>query len=277
MGPGLGGPGGTSVRCLSCAHSMSTTSAGELAEATRTAVLVVIHTDARRCGAASSGTDDRAHPALQPHLLQRGQDILAGHPKLTSEFVDPHAAAAPSGCCASLAVSLRRGYRPSAPTDSNVGASLAVAPAPGAEVQSLALTFRSRPNPYSKTQAETDTFESVPDRERDILKRAVASVAEQASKADALIDDLQAAGLREDGPVLQAKLLRLELLKVKGDLERELGRWVLDCRRCNRRVHWVSGIGVTRATWRTQSQRRITRRCSTARDSRDPPPRRPGL
>jgi hypothetical protein len=43
--------------------------------------------------------------------------------------------------------------------------------------------------------------------------------------------------------------IRLELLKVKGDLEQELSRWVLDCRRCNRRVHWVSGIGVTPGHW----------------------------
>jgi hypothetical protein len=31
---------------------------------------------------------------------------------------------------------------------------------------------------------------------------------------------------------------------VKGDLERELGTWILDCRECNRRVHWVAGIGI---------------------------------
>jgi hypothetical protein len=74
-------------------------------------------------------------------------------------------------------------------------------------------------------------------------------VAEQAAKADALIDDLQTAGLPEDGPVLRAKLLRLELLKVKGGLEREFEKWVLDCQRCNRRVHWVSGIGVTPGHW----------------------------
>jgi hypothetical protein len=89
----------------------------------------------------------------------------------------------------------------------------------------------------------------VRERERDILERAVAAVAEQAGKADALIDDLQAAGLPEVGPVLQGKLIRLELLKVKGDLERELGKWVLDSRRCNRRVHWVAGIGVTPGRW----------------------------
>jgi hypothetical protein len=57
---------------------------------------------------------------------------------------------------------------------------------------------------------------AVPQRERDIPERAVAAVAQQAAKADALIDDLMTAGLPEDGPVLQAKLIRLELLKVKG-------------------------------------------------------------
>jgi hypothetical protein len=75
-------------------------------------------------------------------------------------------------------------------------------------------------------------------RERDTLERAVAGVTEQAAKAAALVDELQVAGLPQGGPVLQAKLIRLELLKVKGDLERELEQWVLDCQRCNRRVHW---------------------------------------
>jgi hypothetical protein len=86
-------------------------------------------------------------------------------------------------------------------------------------------------------------------RERDILERAVEAVAEQAAKADTLIDDLQGAEMPQDGPVLQAKLIRLELLKVKGDLERELGQWVIDCRRCNRRVHWVAGLGVQPGRW----------------------------
>jgi hypothetical protein len=32
----------------------------------------------------------------------------------------------------------------------------------------------------------------------------------------------------------------MELLQTKAELERELGRVLLHCRRCNRRVHWVS-------------------------------------
>jgi hypothetical protein len=94
----------------------------------------------------------------------------------------------------------------------------------------------------------------VADRERDILERAVAAVSEQAAKADALIDELHAARVPEDGPVIQAKLIRLELLKVKGDLEWELGRWVLDCRRCNRRVTGSRGSGSRRATGLTRSR-----------------------
>ena len=55
--------------------------------------------------------------------------------------------------------------------------------------------------------------------ERSILERAVSVVAEQASKADALIDEATAAGLDGSHPVtLQAKMLRLELLKREGRL-----------------------------------------------------------
>jgi hypothetical protein len=57
-----------------------------------------------------------------------------------------------------------------------------------------------------------------------LSKRAVAAVADEALKADALVDEALAAGLDGSHPVtVQAKMLRLELLKVKGDIERELG------------------------------------------------------
>jgi hypothetical protein len=44
-------------------------------------------------------------------------------------------------------------------------------------------------------------------------------------------------------------MLRLELLKVKADFERELGRFLLDCSECGRRVQWVAGLGVSIGHW----------------------------
>lgn len=85
---------------------------------------------------------------------------------------------------------------------------------------------------------------------RDILERAVRVVTEQATKADALVDEALAAGLDGSHPLtVHAKMLRLELLAVKGDLERELGRLVLDCSACGRTVHWVPGLGPSPGHW----------------------------
>ena len=44
-------------------------------------------------------------------------------------------------------------------------------------------------------------------------------------------------------------MLRLDLLNVKSDLERELEKLVLDCTECGQRVHYVSGLGVTPGHW----------------------------
>jgi hypothetical protein len=86
--------------------------------------------------------------------------------------------------------------------------------------------------------------------ERDILERGVRTVAEQAKNASAIVDEAHDAGLDGSHPVtLQAKMLRLELMNVKGDLERELGRLVLHCTACGQRVHWVSGVGVSPGHW----------------------------
>ena len=82
-------------------------------------------------------------------------------------------------------------------------------------------------------------------RERDILEHAVRAISEQAANANKVIDEALAVGLPSDHPVtLQAKMLRLELLKVKADLERELGTWVLDCKACGMEVHWVQGVSM---------------------------------
>lgn len=96
---------------------------------------------------------------------------------------------------------------------------------------------------------------------RDILERAARTLSQQAAKADALVDEALSAGLDGSHPVtLQAKMLRLELLKVKADLERDLGQLVLDCSDCGQTVHWVAGLSVTAGTGRTASRRRTVSR-----------------
>jgi hypothetical protein len=84
-------------------------------------------------------------------------------------------------------------------------------------------------------------------RERDILESAIASIAERAEDVSRLVDEANAVG--HDGLTLRAKMLRLELLHVKADLERELGTWALHCRACSREVHWVAGLGVRAGHW----------------------------
>ena len=87
-------------------------------------------------------------------------------------------------------------------------------------------------------------------REREILEYAVHTVAEQAAKADDLVDEAIDVGHgRSDPLVVHAKMLRLELLRVKADLERELEDLVLNCRKCGLDVHWVAGLGVTPGHW----------------------------
>lgn len=75
-------------------------------------------------------------------------------------------------------------------------------------------------------------------------------LADQASAADSLVDEALDAGLDGSHPVtVQAKMLRLELLSVKADLERELAHLVLDCSRYDRTVHWVAGLGIVPGHW----------------------------
>jgi hypothetical protein len=86
-------------------------------------------------------------------------------------------------------------------------------------------------------------------RERDVLEEAVHAVVDQAAKADAIVDEALDAGLDGSHPVSQGKMLRLEPLNVKADLEREPGTFVLDCRACGREVHRIAGIGVSPGHW----------------------------
>lgn len=86
-------------------------------------------------------------------------------------------------------------------------------------------------------------------REREILEHAVRTVAEQAVNADELVDEAKAAGGGDHPVTIHAKMLRLELLKVKADLERELEDFSLNCSRCGLDVHWVSGLGISPGHW----------------------------
>jgi hypothetical protein len=71
----------------------------------------------------------------------------------------------------------------------------------------------------------------VASQERDILERAARTLSEQAAKADELVNHALIEGLDGSHPLtVQAKMLRLELLKVKADMERELGQFVLTLR-----------------------------------------------
>jgi hypothetical protein len=68
------------------------------------------------------------------------------------------------------------------------------------------------------------------------------------------------AGLAADHPVTVAtKMLRLELLKTKAELEGRLGEFVLDCTKCGQEVRWVQGMSMAdlRALGGTASRHRM--------------------
>jgi len=86
--------------------------------------------------------------------------------------------------------------------------------------------------------------------EREILERTVHAIAERARDAFRVVEEAHEVDpLHESGLVAAAKRLRMELLQTKAQLERELGNVLLECRRCNRRVHWVSGVGAEPGHW----------------------------
>jgi hypothetical protein len=96
-------------------------------------------------------------------------------------------------------------------------------------------------------------------REREILEHAVHTIAQQAAKADELVDEAAAAGGGDHPVTVHAKMLRLELLNVKADLERELEDFSLNCskwaprRALGRRSRDHTGaLGASgaRAAWR---------------------------
>jgi hypothetical protein len=82
-------------------------------------------------------------------------------------------------------------------------------------------------------------------KEREILEHTVRTLAEEAVKADELVDEAKAAGGGDHPVTVHAKMLRLELLKVKADLERELETWSLKCTQCGLDVHLSFGLAPT--------------------------------
>ncbi|HEY9499003.1 MAG TPA: hypothetical protein VIQ78_08275 [Terrimesophilobacter sp.] len=110
--------------------------------------------------------------------------------------------------------------------------------------------------------------------ERQILEHAVHTIAEQAAKADDLVDEAIEVGHgRSDPLVTHAKMLRLELLKVKADLERELEDLSLNCTKCGLDVHWVQGSGSPPDIGHTGSRRRTaSRRSDPVTRDLDPAP-----
>ena len=86
-------------------------------------------------------------------------------------------------------------------------------------------------------------------RERHILEHAVRTIAEQAAKAGELVDEATAAAGGSHPVTIHAKMLRLELLHAKADLERELEDFSLNCSKCGLDMHWVSGLGVSPGHW----------------------------
>jgi hypothetical protein len=81
--------------------------------------------------------------------------------------------------------------------------------------------------------------------ERELLERAVHRIADEARRVDLVVEEAYDVGFDGSEPlVASVKTLRLELLQVKADLERELERVGRDCTTCGRTVHWVSGLGV---------------------------------
>ena len=83
-----------------------------------------------------------------------------------------------------------------------------------------------------------------------VLEAAVLAVSEHAATADAIVAEAIAAGFRGDHPItIEAKMLRLDLLRAKADLEGELSELVLDCSTCRQTVHWVTGLGVSPGQW----------------------------
>jgi len=95
-----------------------------------------------------------------------------------------------------------------------------------------------------------DYRQPVTPTDRDILERAIRKISEQAANGSGVVDEAMDAGLPVDHPVtVAAKMLRLELLNVKADLERGLAEFSLNCSAWGMDVRWVAGLGNAAGHW----------------------------
>ena len=89
-------------------------------------------------------------------------------------------------------------------------------------------------------------------RERDVLDRAAAAVAAQAATSDRFVDEALAADGRDHPFNRSREMLRLELLKVKADLERELATLGLTWSSRDRDVHEIDVRHIDKRTPRPE-------------------------
>ena len=83
----------------------------------------------------------------------------------------------------------------------------------------------------------------------EVLSKAVTMISASAADASRVVDEA-AEALDASHPVTtHASLVRLEMLEVKADLERELEKLVLECSACGQPVRWVSSLGVDVGHW----------------------------
>jgi hypothetical protein len=81
-----------------------------------------------------------------------------------------------------------------------------------------------------------------------VLLRTARQLAKLCQDGAALVEKARARSA-PDQVMAAARQMRWELLRTKHAVEDELVAFVLDCERCGRRVHWVSGESCTLVHW----------------------------
>jgi hypothetical protein len=83
-------------------------------------------------------------------------------------------------------------------------------------------------------------------QERDILERSVHAIAKHAANTNKVIDEAMEAGLAARSPRHgRSEASSAGTPEGEADLERELGKLVLNCTACGQEVHWVQGVSMS--------------------------------